>query len=392
LHRGHRVEETRRQASQPAVSQARVGLLFEQGGQVEMLVLDGLFGDGSKQEVRDVVGQRAAEEELHRQIGAAPALESLRPVLDQCLLMKSISGVPIAPFNGAPHALELSTWLTATLPNPDKRNEINIAISADQIAANYVGAFTTLPSLELATMPQTWKENQEGLNEAYYSHCSFRSPTQAVPAEINLRNVLNRLFNKQEQPVRGGGSNQLSSLDRGLLDLVLGGARELRRTLPATDQHKLDEYLDSVRSVERRIAAIEFRQQEAALEKAGVRSSKRHESDSPPIEIKIPEGDKRSEYMQVTCDLNVLAFQTDTTRVCTYIGSTPNGVLSGTWIQGPTSLPDAPQQRAGDGQESGCDHGVQYRAVCLHGEKDARLEGRRRHAVGKLHHDVGIRP
>ncbi len=55
-------------------------------------------------------------------------------------------------------------------------------------------------------------------------------------------------------------------------------------------------------------------------------SSKRNASDSPPIEIKIPEGDKRSEYMQVMCDLNVLAFQTDTTRVSTYIGSTPNGV------------------------------------------------------------------
>ena len=48
-----------------------------------------------------------------------PALESLQPVLDQCLLMKGISGVPIAPFNGAPHALELSTWLTAQLPDAD---------------------------------------------------------------------------------------------------------------------------------------------------------------------------------------------------------------------------------------------------------------------------------
>jgi hypothetical protein len=111
-----------------------------------------------------------------------------------------------------------------------------------------------------------------------------------------------------------------------MLDRVLDGARDLRRTLAKTDQQKLDEYLDSVRAVERRIAAIEYRQQEAALEKAGVRSSRRHASDSPPIEIKIPEGDKRSEYMQVMCDLNVLAFQTDTTRVCTYIGSTPNGV------------------------------------------------------------------
>src|ERR1700709_876785 len=81
-----------------------------------------------------------------------PALESFRPVLDQCLLMEGISGVPIAPFNGAPHALELSTWLTATLPDSHKRNQIDIAISADQIAANYVGNLTTLPSLELATM------------------------------------------------------------------------------------------------------------------------------------------------------------------------------------------------------------------------------------------------
>ena len=111
-----------------------------------------------------------------------------------------------------------------------------------------------------------------------------------------------------------------------MLDLVLTGARDLRRKLPQDDQHKLDEYLDSVRSVERRIAAIEHRQQEAALEKAGVSVSKRNSSDSPPIEVKIPEGDKRSEYMQVMCDLNVLAFQTDTTRVSTYIGSTPNGV------------------------------------------------------------------
>src|SRR4051812_37331160 len=252
-----------------------------------------------------------------------PALESLREVLDQCLLMKGISGVPIAPFNGAPHALELSTWLTACLPDADRRSRINIAISADQIAANYIGAHTSLPSLELATMPQTHKENQDGLNEGYYSHCSFRSPTEAVPAEINPRGVLNRLLGKTDQP---GQLAKADPLDRQMLDLVLGGAKDLRRRLPQDDQHKLDEYLDSVRAEERRIAAIEDRQKEAAMEKAGVASSKRNDSDSPPIEIKIPLGDKRSEYMQVMCDLNVLAFQTDTTRVSTFIGSTPNGV------------------------------------------------------------------
>lgn len=251
-----------------------------------------------------------------------PALASLRPVLDQCLLMKGISGVPIMPFGGAPHALELSTWLTARLPNADRRDEINIGVSADQIMANYVGAHTLLPSLELATMPQNWKENQEGLHEGYYNHCSYRSPTQPVPAEIDPRRVLDRLFGKT---ARAGKTTQADPLDRKMLDLVLGGAKDLRRQLPQTDQHKLDEYLDSVRSVERRIAAIEDRLKQAALEKAGVRSTKRLGSDSPPIEIKIPEGDKRSEYMQVMCDLMILAFQTDTTRVSTYIGSRPNG-------------------------------------------------------------------
>jgi hypothetical protein len=251
-----------------------------------------------------------------------PIIKSLQPVMEQCLMMKGISGVPTSPFNGAPHALELSTWLTARLPEPSSRGRINIAISADQIMANYLGAHTSLPSLELATMPQTWKENQEGLHEGYYNHCSYRSPTQPVPAEIDPRNVLNRLFGQRGKE---GKVSPTNPLDRQMLDRVLGGARNLRKTLAGTDQQKLDEYLDSVRSVERRIAAIESRQQEAALEKAGVRPSKRHATDSAPIEVKIPEGDKRSDYMKVMCDLTVLAFQTDTTRVSTYVGSRPNG-------------------------------------------------------------------
>jgi len=255
-----------------------------------------------------------------------PILQPLGPVLDQCLVMKGISGVPIAPLNGAPHALELSTWLTATLPDADKRDVVNIAISADQIAAEYVGAFTPLPSLELATMPQTHKENQEGLNEAYYSHCSYRGPTQPLPAEINPRTVLKRLFQCREKSQAGSATTAADALERSMLDLVLGGAKDLRGTLSYADQRKLDEYLDSVRSVERRIAAIQLRQIEASKAAAGVRIASRAFSDSAPIEIKMPQGDKRSEYMQVMCDLNVLAFQTDLTRVSTYIGSTPNGV------------------------------------------------------------------
>ena len=247
-------------------------------------------------------------------------LEPLKGVLDRCLLVKGVSGVPIAPFNGAPHALELSTWLTACLPDANRRDVVNIAISADQIAANYVGALTALPSLELATMPQTHKENQEGLNEAYYSHCSYRGPTQPLPAEINPRAVFKRLFQMREHGPQAGAGPRADGLDRSMLDLVLGGAKDLRGKLSRGDQHKLDEYLDGVRALERRIAATEQRRAEAAKG-----ASPRGATDSAPIDIAIPEGDKRSEYMQVMCDLNVLAFQTDTTRVSTYIGSTPNG-------------------------------------------------------------------
>jgi hypothetical protein len=245
-----------------------------------------------------------------------PLLASLKPVLDQCLVVKGISGVPIAPLNGAPHALELSTWLTATLPDVERRHVVNIAISADQIAANSIGAFTVLPSLELATMPQTWKENQEGLNETYYSHCSYRGPTQPVPAETNPRNVFKRLFQAKGATA---GAGPADDLDRSLLDLVLGGAKDLRGTLSVGDRAKLDEYLDGVRALERRIAALELKRTEAARAATG-------EKQAAAPEVVFPDGGKRSEYMDVMCDLTVLAFQADITRVSSYIGSTPNGV------------------------------------------------------------------
>ena len=125
-------------------------------------------------------------------------------------------------------------------------------------------------------MPQTHKENQEGLNEAYYSHCSYRGPTQPMPAEINPRSVLKRLFQSRETGKAGARTaTAADALDRSMLDLVLGGAKDLRGKLSIADQRKLDEYLDSVRSVERRIAAIQLRQIEASRAKAGHRVSKR---------------------------------------------------------------------------------------------------------------------
>ena len=263
-----------------------------------------------------------------------PILEPLLPVLDQCLVMKGISGAPIAPLTAA-HALELSTWLTAARPDTERRDIVNIAISADQIAANYIGVLTPLPSLELATMPQTHMEHQDGLNEAYYSHCSFRSPTQPLPAEVNPRTVYKRLFQSRDKGAAGGATSAADALDGSMLDLVLESSKDLRGSLSRTDQRKLDEYLDSVRSLERRISAIQARQLDAAREAAGEKTDSRTVTPKELIEVKmpavdkrskLPAGGKRSEYMQVMCDLNILAFQADLTRVSTYIGSTPNGV------------------------------------------------------------------
>jgi hypothetical protein len=112
-----------------------------------------------------------------------------------------------------------------------------------------------------------------------------------------------------------------------MLDRVLGGARDLRRTLPPwSDQQKLDEYLDSVRSVERRIAAIESRQQEAALEKAGVGRPNATPAIRRPSRSRSPRVTSAASTCRSCATSTSSHFQTDTTRVSTYIGSTPNGV------------------------------------------------------------------
>src|SRR5258706_262589 len=188
------------------------------------------------------------------------------------------------------------------------------------------GAALALPLLE--TMG--WAEGRSAkppvrLAFTYMPHGVIPERFWPADPEADPRSVRKRL---SQSPAAGkaGAPIDADALDRSMLDLVLGGAKDLRGKLSQGDQHKLDEYLDGVRALERRIAAMELRRLEAAKEASGTATAKRNATDSAPIEVTIPEGAKRSEYMQVMCDLNVLAFQTDLTRVSTYIGSTPNGV------------------------------------------------------------------
>jgi len=273
----------------------------------------------------------------------SPTLEPLRPVIDQILLLDGVDNVERSPFDGAAHAIELSTWLTATKPNADKRDVINIAASADQIAASHLGLYTVLPSLELGTRKNEHTgTGQDGLNNRYYTTGNYRTATQPLPVEVSPGEVYKRLFSsRQSTPQKKGGPavdaakfartgggevDDSTSLDRSMLDLVSESAGNLRKRVSADDQHQLDDYLDSVRSLEKRVVMIERQQAEAAKMQAsgkGAASVQR----SPPLEVKIPTGDmKWSEHVKVLGDLLILAFQADITRVGTLIASMNHGI------------------------------------------------------------------
>lgn len=266
-----------------------------------------------------------------------PTLEPLREVADQCLLLDNVKGAEDGKPWPPPHCREISSWLTAAMPNRAKPGEIDLAISADQIAANAIGVYTPVPSLELAFRDNSATGlGEQGYNNRYYKVCNFAGPTQPLPVETSPANVYKRLFSSRQSRPRKSGTGPAAdtskfavtqdgdgqSLDRSMLDLILGGAKDLRGNVGVADQRRLDEYLDSLRALEKRVDAIERQQAEAAREKAGRgKNSKAGFTSSPPIEVKVPSGPvKWSEHMRVMCDLMILAWQTDLTRVCTLIG------------------------------------------------------------------------
>ncbi len=270
------------------------------------------------------------------------SLEPLRPVIDQCLLLQGIDNIDRAPYAGAAHAIELSTWLTASIPDPAKRDTIAIAPSADQIAAQRIGLYTALPSLELGTRKnEASGTGQEGLNNRYYTTGSYRTATEPLPVETRPAEVMKRLFaSRQSTPRKRGGpavdagqfagsapASDGESLDRSMLDLVLDGAKGLQARVSRDDQRQLDEYLDSVRSLETRVAAIERQQAEAARAHAGKADAAAASARSAPLEVAIPPGEvKWSEHVRVLGDLLILAFQADITRVGTLMASMNHGI------------------------------------------------------------------
>ena len=175
--------------------------------------------------------------------------------------------------------------------------EIRSGTSVDQLLAQTYGRSTKTPSLVLGCEKSN-PSVHKNYSMLYSSHISWSSPTTPTPLELYPALAFDRLFKEDAQ--QG---------DKSVLDAVLADAADLRRQISAADQRKLDEYLDSVRDVEQRIENAG---------KQGELQGWRPTLDKPNIP-RPPEGIPQNiaDHMRLMCDILVLGFQTDTTRVCT---------------------------------------------------------------------------
>ena len=202
------------------------------------------------------------------------------------------------------HAVTVAAWLTGALAKQTIAEDVYANTSIDQVIASKIGGETVFPSLEIATEDFTGYiggcDTQFAC--AYMNTITWKTPTTPLPMEINPRLVFERLFG---QP--GTSAQRLERLrrNRSILDSVTEDVSDLERGLGARDRSRLTEYLDHVREIEQRIERAE---KQAAAE---VRV--------PDAPIGVP--DSFEDHVGLLYDLIVLAFQTDTPRVFTFMKS-----------------------------------------------------------------------
>jgi hypothetical protein len=175
--------------------------------------------------------------------------------------------------------------------------EIRSGTSFDQVVAQRLGRATKVPSLVLGCEKSN-PSVHKNYSMLYSSHISWSSPTTPTPLELYPALAFDRLF-----------KDTVTLGDRSVLDAVLADARELRAGINRRDQRKLDEYLDSVREVERRIESAGARGEMQGWRPALTEPNMPRPAGGIPQDI--------GEHMRLMCDILVLAFQTDTTRICT---------------------------------------------------------------------------
>ena len=199
---------------------------------------------------------------------------------------------------GGVHGLAPATWLSGM--KPERGSKASMSTTLDQVIAQHIGQDTTLPSLEVAS--ETTQQAAACSSSACYYNTtlSFRDAHSPLPVEYNPRKIFAALFGEGDTPEERAA---ISSQTKSLLDRIGGRTRALQRDLGASDRIVLDNYLDTVREIERRVQL----------------ASARDLSAIEVPEAPIGELDAFEKQVDLLFDLIALAYRADLTRVATYI-------------------------------------------------------------------------
>jgi uncharacterized protein DUF1552 len=229
-------------------------------------------------------------------------LAPLAPFREDLIVLSNLACIPSPGRPGGAHAKASTRFLTDISP-PTSETWLDAGISMDQIAAREMGASTQLASLELAVESgETAGACDVGFACAYTNTISWLGPATPLPTENNPRTVFERLFGDSGST---DARKRLARIrqDRSVLDSVRDEVAHLQGALGAGDRTKLIEYLEAIRDVERRIQKAE------------------EQSDKELPVVEHPAGIPSSydDHVKLMCDLQVLAYQVDLTRIVTFM-------------------------------------------------------------------------
>jgi hypothetical protein len=249
----------------------------------------------------------------------SPILAPLESLKSEILVFSNLMNKQSIEGDG--HYVKVAPFLTGTHITKTTGADLRCGgVSMDQIVAQRIGNMTPLPSLELSVEPpMSFVDTNVGYTTLYGCHISWSTPTTPVTRELNPKLAFDRLFRPHS-----AASGAASPDDASVLDLVTEDAQRLRKQVGTADRHKLNEYFDAVRSVERRIGAdatrrrLEYEGDPLArleIEKLGGRIKDYYED---PAKIR-ERGIDHTGQVRLMLDIMVLAFWTDTTRVATFM-------------------------------------------------------------------------
>jgi hypothetical protein len=228
-----------------------------------------------------------------RQMQVGKVLEPLHPFREKMLFLRGLFNAEA--LNGGIHSCQTGNLLTGAHLAPG--GEVKSGISCDQVIAERTKGQTKVPSLVLGTEPSI-AAIHKNYSMVYSSHISWSSPTTPTPLELYPALAFDRLFR-----------DEVGKADRSVLDAVREDATSYRNQVSKADQRRLDEYLNSVREVEQRIEDAGKAGRLQGWRPTLTKPDRPRPADGIPQDI--------DQHMRLMCDILVLAFRTDTTRVCT---------------------------------------------------------------------------